>query len=155
MLLQPAGPTRKRALKERKKKKSFMKLMFHLRGSKSMMDKKYLIFPSFVFSYFLLNQMSFSPVMEQVAPGARAGPCHAQLRVLMKSFTQSSPGGQRQSRWKRTRFTQSLLFALLPRGLLPGEAASSESRSITSVHEERRISMVTVQSLKSKCSTSG
>lgn len=80
-----------------------MKPMFHLRGIKSMMDKKYIILPSSVFLYFFLNQMFFSPVMVQLASGARAGPCQAQLRVLMKSFTQSSPGGQRQSRRKRRR----------------------------------------------------
>lgn len=52
-------------------------------------------------------------------------------------------------------FASRLLFPVLPRGLLPGKAASSQSRSITSAHEERGISTVTAQSLKSKRSTSG
>ena len=118
--------------------------------------KKYLMVLSSVLRCFLLSQMFFRPVTEQLASGGRAGPCHAQLRVLMKSLTQRSPGGQRQSRWRKTCLLQ-LRFAfpvLLPCGLLPGEAASSQSRSITSAHEERRISMVTAQSLRSKRSTS-
>lgn len=35
----------------------------------------------------------FTPEMEQFTPGATGEPCHAQLTLLTKSFTQESPWG--------------------------------------------------------------
>lgn len=73
VLLQPAGSTEKRGLKDRRiinKKKSSMTPMFQPRGIRSMADERYIIFPGCVFLCFLLIQICFSPVMEQLACGA-------------------------------------------------------------------------------------
>lgn len=43
------------------------------------------------FTWFSVILISFTPEIEQFTPGATGEPCHVQLTLLTKSFTQESP----------------------------------------------------------------